>query len=529
MTSYPYLIAGGLIYFVTAKLGMSVFSLEPTGLSLLWLPFGIGVILVERFGFKALPVIFVASFLSHFNIAIDTNLIAIIHRIVPSIADSLAPLLTLFLIRKYIKTSFDTISVLLPFTLVAGVLPAFLVGVIISVNWSVAGYIEHQDAINYITMIVFSDAMGLLLLYPLYKIMGETTTSTNDSTTHSNFVYTLVLGLSTIIISIKFMFFIFLLYPLLLIAAFKLKIQHIMTLLLLIVIFTLSIASQFDVVYFAANTPMNSILMLSSFLGTLMFMIIGMALVIASQDSMSRHICQIEKDHVKVALEKSHAQAIANKERADKEQKAQFLSMLSHELKTPLSVIRMGIEQQNISDNLRKHIIQATNDMGMVINRCAVLENVDGDIPLNIQTVNLIALINHARNQSQSPDRILFDFTQTLRDVSILTDEDWLKVILSNLLDNALKYSPKDSVVHVKLSKQDTHWCIDIVNSTDEPNPDADQIFNKYYRSPSARMQTGSGLGLYIVQRLSHQLNAEISYSPSKNKVTFQLCLTTEN
>lgn len=523
LPSYAYLLIGGLIYFITAKLGMSVFSLEPTGLSLLWLPFGIGVILVERFGFKALPVIFVASFLSHFNLATDTHLIAILHRIIPSIADTLAPLLSVYLIQKYIKTQFDNIQILLPFTLIVGVLPSFLVGIVISLNWAIAGYIDDDKIINYITMIVFSDTLGLLLLYPLYKSLEKLTSTKHEIIT---FAYTLLFGLSILLISIEFSFLIFLLYPLLLIAVFKLNITQIMSLLLILVVVTLSISSQFEVVYLIDETPMSSILMLSSFLATLTFMIIGMALVLISQDAMSSHICQIEKDHVKIALEKNHAQALADKERADKEQKAQFLSMLSHELKTPLSVIRMGIAQPDMSDNLRNHIIQATNDMGMVINRCAVLEKVDEAIPLNIEKVNLIALINYVKDQCLSPESFHIDFSQNLTDVSVQTDEDWLKVILSNLLDNALKYSPKDSTIHLNLTRKETHWCISVSNETTDTPPDPEEIFNKYYRSPSARMQTGSGLGLYIVKRLALQLNARIEYIPTANKVTFQLCLT---
>ncbi|WP_044408824.1 sensor histidine kinase [Thiomicrospira microaerophila] len=524
--NYLPLLAGGFLYFFTAKLGMSIFSLQPTGLSLLWLPFGIAVILVEKYGLKSLPIIFLASFLSHLNLATDTDLFAIIHRIIPSIADSLAPLLAVYLLKKYVKTDFNNISILLPFSLLVGVIPSLLTGVVISFNWMIAGDIAHEMVINYIVMIVFSDTLGLLLLYPLYKSMDNRDFSSNEKV---NFLLFLSLGIIITLISIEYGFLIFLLYPLLLISVFKLNIKYIMTLLLLLVIFTLALSSQFTISYFIADTPMSAILMLSSFLATLTFIVMGMALVMIAQDSMSQHICQIEKDHVKIALEKSHAQAIANKEREDKEQKAQFLSMLSHELKTPLSVIRMGVSQQTMSDSLRNHIIQASNDMGMVIDRCAVLEKVDENVALKIQTVNLVSLINYVTHHSQAPERIRLDFTDAITNLHIQTDEDWLKVILSNLIDNALKYSPKDTFVRIYIRKEKATWCIGVCNQINEPAPDAKHIFDKYYRSPKARMQTGSGLGLYIVKRLALQLQTHIEYIPMKEKVIFRLCLTIQN
>ncbi len=206
--------------------------------------------------------------------------------------------------------------------------------------------------------------------------------------------------------------------------------------------------------------------------------------------------------------------------------------MLTHELKTPLSVVSMGITQPTLSENSRHHMIQAVSDMSMVIDRCSMLEKIDDQVVMKKLSVNLFSLLQNIIKNSRTPERIEFHYPEAAA-VNIRTDEDWLRVILLNLFDNALKYSPKDSPISIWLEKRGRKWCINVKNQTTEILPDKSMIFKKYYRSKSAHKQTGSGIGLYIVKRLATQLRADIEYIPihhpnSDNKeVIFRLCLNT--
>lgn len=254
-----------------------------------------------------------------------------------------------------------------------------------------------------------------------------------------------------------------------------------------------------------------------------------LASIVVFQGMISRRMRLVEQQHVTVLLEKEHAQAIAERERADKEQKAQFISMLSHELKTPLSVISMGTAQTTLSDKARAHLLRAINDMGRVIDRCAVLEQVDSQVQTHQEAIELTSLIDILIQQTQTPQRIQWQPPQT--NVLVHSDADWLRVILSNLIDNALKYSPPDTKIEITLLHKPDYTCLDISNWTADPLPDGTKIFAKYYRAKSAHKQTGSGLGLYIVKRLVDQLSAHIDYQalpiPEKklNKIVMHLCL----
>ncbi|OPX55026.1 Signal transduction histidine kinase [Oceanospirillum multiglobuliferum] len=236
----------------------------------------------------------------------------------------------------------------------------------------------------------------------------------------------------------------------------------------------------------------------------------------------SRQLRQLEQQYVTALLEKEHTEQLLAREQSDKEQKAQFISMLSHELKTPLSVISMGSAQSNLSEKARHYVQQAINDMSRVIDRCAVLEQVDHQVETRQETVELIALLDTLIQQSPSPTRIQRLFSKT--SCQVQSDSDWLRVILSNLLDNALKYSPPETTIRIGLSCHNQQICVVFHNWTADPLPDGEKIFTKYYRAKSAHKKTGSGLGLYIVKRLADQLGGSIRYqsAPANTPLLFE-------
>jgi diguanylate cyclase (GGDEF)-like protein len=288
--NYLHLFLGAFLYFLTAKLGMSIFSLEPYNISLLWLPFGIGVILVEKYGLKATLFIFVASFLSHFNNESTISTVAIIHRIIPSVADSLAPVLAVFLIRKFVDKKFDHISVLLPLTILGGIVPTLLSGIIIAFNLEFAGNITSSEIPEFIAFIIYSDTLGLLLLYPMYKNYDNRIPNKQE---RDNIIITLGLGIAIVLLAIKYQYLIFLLYPLLLIAAFKIRIKYLMGLLTFTVVFSIAIIHTYKTYFFSNNSAMDSILMVSSFLVTLIFIIIGISLHNAELEY-NKHLARID-------------------------------------------------------------------------------------------------------------------------------------------------------------------------------------------------------------------------------------------
>lgn len=207
-------------------------------------------------------------------------------------------------------------------------------------------------------------------------------------------------------------------------------------------------------------------------------------------------------------------------EKEIRQSQTRLVSMLSHELKTPLFSIRTAIKRGNRSQDT---IEQAVHDMSLVLERTALMNEMeDNRIVPRMDCIDLAQVVIECLDRCQIAQRVR-PFLDDLP--TIQTDSVLLKVILSNLIDNALKYSPPESMVEISASHNGTGVCIIVENEVGNAGrPEVGKVFSKYYRSPMTR-QTGSGLGLYVIKGLSTQLGGQLSYAPTSPKVRFELWL----
>lgn len=214
-------------------------------------------------------------------------------------------------------------------------------------------------------------------------------------------------------------------------------------------------------------------------------------------------------------------------ERQQRDEQARFMAMLTHELKTPMSVIRMVLGSLGLQmgkARLLQHAEQAVEDMNAVVERCMQVDRLEqGQHQLQLQTVVLADLLADIREASRQPQRVsILPATTPL----LQTDTQLLRVVLSNLIDNALKYSPQHSEVNVKWTASAQDICVSVDNKAGPAGmPDASKVFTKYYRSLGAHSKTGSGLGLYLVQGLCTLLHGRIAYRPEADIVRFEVWL----
>jgi signal transduction histidine kinase len=222
----------------------------------------------------------------------------------------------------------------------------------------------------------------------------------------------------------------------------------------------------------------------------------------------------------------SKAEAYANSEKVRREQQGQFLAMLTHELKTPLSIMKMGYTSPTQSDLTKKHIQTAIQDMTDVIDRCLIDDKLQNhEFQLKIQKCNLNELIGEKINQYQDSTRISFASSEVH---FIETDVQLLKIIIGNLVDNALKYGEEQSLVEIRVSKSANSDQIELVieNRVGKSGfPDVEKIFDKYYRSPKAYEKTGSGLGLYLVKNFVQLISGEIACITRDQLIVFKVNL----
>ncbi len=237
------------------------------------------------------------------------------------------------------------------------------------------------------------------------------------------------------------------------------------------------------------------------------------------------HMQQKQQRETALALERSQLQA--QQERSIREEQEKLLAMLAHEIKTPLATMHMRLDANAQGS---REIRQAIRDMNAVIERCLQTTQLgDRQLQAHVARVDVVQILKDAVSSCAQPQRISLASPPEL---NLQTDPQLLFIVLSNLLENACKYAAPDSAIEVKLFSTGgdegtpAMACVDVANRPGQAGwPEADKVFDKYYRSPHARRQAGTGLGLYLVQNLMQVLGGRIDYLPESERIRFRISL----
>ena len=237
----------------------------------------------------------------------------------------------------------------------------------------------------------------------------------------------------------------------------------------------------------------------------------------------------------KHSLDATNALKMAADETALRQNQQRFLSMLMHEIRTPLSVIKIGAdaitkanhpqEQKNI---WTQRIDTAIDNIAQVIDNCVQAEKQEsGLIQPSIQKYAIKSETESLYRQylsanSELETRIKFEI-DVQDSTSVTTDINYVRSILLNLISNAYKYSPPFSTILVRLLKvgdeNPKSILFEVENSLGKVEPpDPSQIFQRYYRAESAKKFAGTGLGLWLSQTLAQQIGSRLNMKMTEQK-----------
>ncbi|MBH2011037.1 MAG: hypothetical protein I8H71_15185 [Xanthomonadaceae bacterium] len=233
-------------------------------------------------------------------------------------------------------------------------------------------------------------------------------------------------------------------------------------------------------------------------------------------------------------LNETVARRLADSEKNRRELQERFMTMLMHELKTPLAIIQLA------ATSLGRHMLpgsgdaarimninRSVDDLNTLIERCAQADQIDqGAAAIDRQLFSLKALADDVLH-TVGAGRIRLVMPQA---VEIRSDYHDVRLILLNLLSNALKYSPPDSLVELNIQttriKDAAGVRFSVLNGVGAAGrPDPAQVFVRYYRAEAARGQVGAGLGLWLAQAVARQLGSELHFQPAQAQVIFSFCL----
>ena len=204
----------------------------------------------------------------------------------------------------------------------------------------------------------------------------------------------------------------------------------------------------------------------------------------------------------------------------------QFLSMLSHELKTPISVIQILAGNQDVPPSVRDRISRSIGDMNTLIERCVLSGQLEhGGVDVIPIVCSVDQLILNIQSASGTPERMTI---QVETSFPCTTDAQLLNVILTNLVENALKYGAKATPIDIRVTPAvdagRAGLQVEIANATGAAGrPDPQLVFSKYYRERGAQGESGSGLGLYIAAGLARKIGGVLRYRPTHDHIVFTL------
>ena len=233
--------------------------------------------------------------------------------------------------------------------------------------------------------------------------------------------------------------------------------------------------------------------------------------------------------HRKMAEELTLTSKLMRKEQEMRVEQEQFMTMLTHELTNSLAIAHLAIGSLGPASAMRRRGYRAIDSIRAIIRRCALSGEFEVDaVKLQNAPVNVQALLQTLCNQLPADAQIVLDTAEALPDCT--TDAQLLQVIVSNLLDNAINYRAAATTIEVKTNSHSRGSVgglqISVSNVPDEAGaPDAQQLFQKYWRGPGATRCAGSGLGLYLSDLIAQRLGGELRYLPENSKVRFQLWL----
>ncbi len=218
------------------------------------------------------------------------------------------------------------------------------------------------------------------------------------------------------------------------------------------------------------------------------------------------------------------------------ETQAQFMGMLMHELKSPLYVIQLAVASlarqagQNV-DHLRfNRIERSVDDVNFILERCAEADQLEQlDIPARRVRISLKTLLADVMGMEGAERVKVMQPAQAW----VVTDYQYARLIMVNLLSNALKYSAPGSTVHLKVQPDPASSLASlrctISNTAGTAGlPDVDKIFTRYYRSEGAKKQSGAGLGLWLAKTMATRLGSQLSWHISGDVVSFSFALETQ-
>lgn len=216
-----------------------------------------------------------------------------------------------------------------------------------------------------------------------------------------------------------------------------------------------------------------------------------------------------------------------------------FFSAVSHELKTPITIIRgqlegmlLGVGVYKDREKYLSRALEITNTLEVMVQELLTVSRLEtSDRTTGISEFDCVPVIQNylADNEDLTVKKELQIHCSFPETVFIQGNKMLMEKVFSNLLGNAVKYAPTGGTINISVGRQQDFYVFSVENSGDHiPEEVFPKLFEAFYRMEQSRNRKtgGSGLGLYLVQRILERHGSECSVCNTELGVCFSFSIT---
>lgn len=235
-------------------------------------------------------------------------------------------------------------------------------------------------------------------------------------------------------------------------------------------------------------------------------------------------------------------EAALNAEKEASLMKSRFVSFASHGFRTPIATIMSSTElvslilkqfgSQELSTKIGKHLDRMNNEvnrLNMLLNDILILEKQSlGKYQIKLKPLNIVSFLHNIYSEfyANKNELRVFDLPTEDTKVMINTDNQLLTHVLTNLIDNALKYSPLHTPIKLSIKVLPKTVEISVADQgIGVPENEKSKLFESFFRASNVNYISGTGLGLSIVKQFVTILNGSIDFESQLGKGT-RFCVT---
>lgn len=252
--------------------------------------------------------------------------------------------------------------------------------------------------------------------------------------------------------------------------------------------------------------------------------------IVADITDQKNYLTKLEKT---VEERTQQLQAALNKEKELNELKTKFLSLVSHEFKTPLSGISTSVmlleKYKRTEDQVKRNkhlsiISDKVHYLNNILNDFLSIERLEsGTVSYSVSQFKLSKVINevvyNANMLLKEGQRI--NYPENINDIQMHQDERIIELILTNVVQNAVKYSGKNTQIDINVVQDHNVTTIVVQDyGIGIPEQDIENVFTRYFRAENVLNMQGTGIGLNIAKTHLENLGGHINLTSKEGKGT---------